>query len=100
MEKLLYLSLVTACLSFTVSEAKIFLPVRVRIKKKSSFLGELFCCGYCLGHWVAFSLVAIYQPRIFTSWWLLGYFLTALVIAWLSAFQYVLLCWLMERAGK
>jgi hypothetical protein len=48
MEEILHLSLVTACLSFTLSEAKIFLPVRDWIKKKSSFLGELFCCGYCL----------------------------------------------------
>jgi hypothetical protein len=53
-----------------------------------------------LGHWVAFAFVAIYHPKLFDFWWLLDYFLTALVIAWLSAFQYVLLCWLMEKAGK
>jgi hypothetical protein len=100
MEKVLYLSLVTACISFTISEAKIFLPVRDWIKKRSSLLGELFCCGYCLGHWVAFACVAIYQPKLFEFWWLLDCFLTALVIAWLSGFQYVLLCWLMEKAGK
>jgi hypothetical protein len=41
MEALLYLSLVTACISFTISQTKMFLPVRDRIKKQGSFLGEL-----------------------------------------------------------
>lgn len=100
MEEVFCLSLVRACISFTLSEAKIFLPVRDWIKKKISCLGELFCCGYCLGHWVAFAFVTIYRPKLFGHWWLLDYFLTALVIAWLSAFQYILLCWLMEKAGK
>jgi hypothetical protein len=31
---------------------------------------------------------------------LLDYGLTALVIAWLAAFQWAALCWLMERAAK
>jgi hypothetical protein len=99
-EKVIYLSFITASISFTLSERKIFLHFRDWIKKRNSFLGELFCCGYCLGHWVAFSLVAIYRPRFFDSWWLLDYFLTALVIAWLSAFQWVAMCWFMEKVGK
>ena len=49
---------------------------------------------------VAFALTAIYRPRLFVFWWPLDYFLTALVIAWLSAFQWVAMCWLMERAGR
>jgi hypothetical protein len=49
---------------------------------------------------VAFVLVAIYRAKLFQLWWLLDYFLTALVIAWLSAFQGILLCWLMDKAGK
>jgi hypothetical protein len=31
---------------------------------------------------------------------LLDYFLTALVIIWLAAFQCAGLCWLMEKSGK
>ncbi len=58
------------------------------------------CCGSCLGHWVALGLVAIYRPRLFESGWLLDYVLTALVIAWLAAFQWAALCWLMDHAGK
>jgi hypothetical protein len=100
LEKIIYLSLATACISFTVSESKLFKPLRDRTKRKIPRLGELLSCGYCLGHWVAFALVAIYRPRLFDAWWLLDFFLTALVIAWLSAFQWVLMCWLMEKAGK
>lgn len=76
------------------------MPVREWVKRRSSYLGELLSCTYCFGHWVAFGLVALFQPKLFESWWLLDYFLTALVIAWLGAFQGILLCWLMEKAGK
>ena len=94
------LSLVTASVSFTVSEARLFKPLREWIKNRSSLAGELVACGYCLGHWIAFGLVAIYRPRLFQSWWLLDYFLTALVIAWIAGIQWALMCWFMEKAGK
>jgi hypothetical protein len=100
MEKLIYLSFVTASISFTVTETKIFMPIKEWAKHKKAFLGELLSCGYCFGHWVAFALVAVYQPKLFKLWWPLDFFLTALVITWLSAFQWVLMCWLMEKAGK
>lgn len=96
----LSLSLATASISFTVTETKLFLAVRERVKRRNSFFGELISCGYCFGHWVAFSLVAIYRPRLFHGWWLLDYFLTALVIAWLAGFQWALMCWLTGKAGK
>jgi hypothetical protein len=97
---LFYLSLATASISFTISETKLFKPFREWMKLKSRFAGELFSCGYCLGHWVAFAFVALYRPGIFKFWWPLDYFLTALVIAWLAAFQWIVLCLLMEKAGK
>jgi len=100
MEKVFYLSLVAASLSFTVTETKLFRPLREWAKGKNPFLGELLSCGYCFGHWIAFALVAIYQPRLFHSWWLLDYFCTAIVIAWLSAFMWALMCWQMEKVGK
>lgn len=100
MPEIVYLSFVCAAVSFTVSEAKLFAFWREWIKKKNHFLGELFCCGYCLGHWIAFGLVAIYQPRLFIAWWLLDYFLTALAIAWLAGAQWAVMCWLMEKAKK
>lgn len=100
MKQVILLSFVTASISFTVAETTLFLSLREWAKRKNSFLGELLSCGYCFGHWVAFAVVAIYQPRLFDLWWLLDYFLTALVIAWLSTFQWTLMCWLMEKVGK
>jgi len=100
MEKVILLSLVVASISFTVSKSKLFMPLRECAKKKMAYLGEFLSCGYCLGHWVSFGLVAIYQPKLFNFWWLLDYFLTALVIAWLSASQWIVMCWLMEKAKK
>ena len=100
MTEALYLSLVTAALSFTVSETRLFKPWRDWLEGRSRFLGELFACGYCLGHWIALGLVAIYRPRLFEAWWPLDYLLTAIAIAWLAAFQWALLCWWMDKAGK
>ncbi|KAB2832103.1 MAG: hypothetical protein F9K48_11105 [Candidatus Brocadia sp.] len=97
---IIYLSFITASVSFTVTETKIFKPMREWVKKRVAFLGELLSCGYCFSYWVAFIMVAIYRPGLFESWWLLDYFLTALVIAWFAAFQWVVMCWLMEKTGK
>ncbi len=73
-EIFLYLSIVTASISFTATEAKIVKALREWIKSKNGILGELVSCGYCFGHWIAFALVAIYQPKLFELWWLLDYF--------------------------
>jgi len=100
MISVIYLSLVTASISFTVTETKLFVPLREWIRKNSSSLGELFTCGYCFGHWIAFALVVLYRPRLFDFWWLLDYFLTALIIAWLAGFQWILMCWMIEKVGK
>jgi len=100
MKIVIYLSFVTASISFTVTETKVFEPLREWMKKRSRFLGNLLSCGYCLGHWIAFALVAVYKPKLFESWWLPDYFLTALVIAWFGGLQWALMCRLMEKAGK
>jgi len=100
MKTVLYLSFVSASVSFTITEAKLFKPLREYLKEKNNFLGDLFCCGYCLGHWVSFLLVAVYKPLLFTAWWPLDYFLTAIVIAWFAGIQWALMCWLMDKAGK
>jgi hypothetical protein len=96
----LNLSIVTASISFAVSETKLFRPLREWMRGRSEFFGDLLSCGYCLGHWVAFALVVICRPRLFEVWWPLDYVLTALVIAWLSAFQWVLMSLLMAKAEK
>jgi hypothetical protein len=100
MNEVFLLSLLTASISFTVTETKVFQFLREWTKAKNAWAGDLISCGYCLGLWVAFALVVVYQPRLFHAWWLLDYFFTALVIAWLSAFQWILICWLMKKTEK
>lgn len=96
----LVLALVTASIAFTVTESKVLKPLREWAERLNEKFGELLSCGYCLGHWISFALVAIYRPRLFDFWMPLDYFLTALVIAWISAFLWILMCIMMEEAGK
>jgi hypothetical protein len=99
-ELVIWLSILTASVSFTVTETKLFSPLRVWITRQSNFLGHLINCGYCTGHWIAFILVAAYQPRLFHIHGLTDYFFTALVIAWLGGVQWAIMCWLMKITGK
>jgi hypothetical protein len=94
------LSMVTASVSFTVTEMKLCKPMREWAVKVSPFLGELLSCGYCLGHWVALILVALYQPRVLQSWWVLDFFVTVLIVAWMAGLQWIVMCMLFARAGK
>jgi hypothetical protein len=100
MKLVILLSFVSASISFTIAESKLFKPLREWLKLKSHFLGSLFSCGYCFGHWVAFILVIIYHPRLFQFWWLADYFLTTLVIAWLAGIQWIWMCLWMKKAEK
>ena len=100
MEQVVWLSLATAAVAFTISETTIFSGAREWLKGRNAWLGKLVSCGYCVGHWIAFGPIAIYRQRLFEAWWLLDYFLTALVVAWLAAFQWAVLCRLMEKASK
>jgi len=92
------LSITTASISFTVTETQIFKPLRDSIK--NPFFNKLFSCGYCFSHWIAFILVIIYQPKLFHFFWILDYFLTVLVIAWLASIQWLLMCWIMDKLEK
>ena len=94
-QPVLLLSLVTASISYTATETKLFKPLRERVRGES-LLGRLLSCG----HWVALAVVVIQRPRRFDAWWLLGSFLTTLAIAWLGGVQWVLMCLLMDKAGK
>jgi hypothetical protein len=100
MDQVFWLSVITASIAFTLTETKLFLPLREWTLKKSRFLGKLIHCGYCSAHWIAFALVAIYRPRLLESLPLLDYFLTALAIAWLASIQWILMCILMKKGDK
>ena len=100
MDEMILLSFVTASIAFTVSETKLARPLRERVKAINPFLGEMLSCGYCFGHWVALALVAVYRPRLFHAWLPLDYLLTALIITWLGAVQWIVMCWLINKTGK
>lgn len=92
--------MVTASISFTVTESKLFESFRSFVKRKNNFLGELVSCGYCLGHWIAFSIVILYNFNIFNNDLFIDYFFTGLIIAWLSAIQWLIMVVLMNKVGK
>jgi len=97
----LLLSAATASVAFTISETILFRSFREFVKARSAWLGKLFSCGYCLGHWVALGLVAAYRPRLFFSSYVgLDYALTVLLVAWVAAFQWILLAILFKAGGK
>ncbi len=68
MEQVVWLSLVTAPVAFTFCETTVLAGLQDSVNGRSVWLRKLPCCGYCLGHWVAFGLVAIYRPRLFAEW--------------------------------
>ena len=100
MRSLFLFSFVNASISFTFAESRLFRGLRAWLKARSLFLGELVECGYCVGHWSAMLLTAIYRLRVFQFWWPLDFLVTVLALAWLSAFQWIALCWLMKLTGK
>ena len=53
---LVMLGLATATVSVTISQSKLFAPVRDKVSAGRPWLGELVSCPYCLGHWVAWCL--------------------------------------------
>lgn len=98
--ELILLSIVNASISFTITESVLFQPLRQYLKTKTIWLSKLVSCGYCLGHWTALGLVSIYQFNLFHSNILIDYFCTILVISWLSAVQWLLMCYLMKLTDK
>lgn len=95
MVKIAVLSMVTAMLSFTISEMAVFSGIRLKIMALHPFLGEMVQCGFCLGCWIALFLVLLTRIPLYDS-----YLLAAAVVAWLSGFQWGLMCLLFERTGK
>jgi len=100
-EQLILLSIVSASISFTITESFLFHSLREWMKTKNYYLGKLFSCGYCFSHWISFLLVFIYSFRILTSDIILvDYFFTALIISWLSSCQWILMCYFMDKVNK
>jgi hypothetical protein len=83
-----FLSLAVSTLSMTITKAKVSKPTRDAIAKRSTWLGELVNCPYCMSHWLAFGIVAIYRPVVVDSGlYVLDIFVSALVIIALASFS-------------
>lgn len=89
-----------ASMSFAVTESRLFLPMREWARRKNTFAGRLFSCGYCFGHWAALAVVGIYRPALLDAWRPVDLILTVFIIAWLAGFQWAFMCLLMEKAGR
>lgn len=100
MREALLLSLIVACVSFTVSEAVIFSGLRAALKKRNQRAGKLLSCGYCLSHWVAAVIVAFCRPQMFSEYGLWGYGMSWLAITWLAAWQWALLASVLKYLDK
>jgi len=101
MNDIILLSMVCATVAFTITESKLFETFRNYMELIDDMVGKLFHCGYCLSHWISFLLVIIYKPLLFNSgYYLLDYFMTSLVITWLSAWQWLGFSYLISKSGK
>jgi hypothetical protein len=100
MRQALLLSLVTACVSFTLSEAVIFASMRAAAHRAKPWAGKLISCGYCTGHWVAATLTGFCRPQLFPEQGPAGYVLTWLAITWLAGAQWAAMCWLVSKAEE
>ena len=60
--KVVVLSFVVSPICLTITKTKVFEPFREYIKARSTWLGKLFSCPYCFGHWTSFAVVAVFRP--------------------------------------
>lgn len=56
------LALGIAPAAMTLTMAPVFRDLRVFIARRSSFLGGLFGCPYCMSHWLALFGVLFFRP--------------------------------------
>jgi hypothetical protein len=81
----LMLALATSAISISFTQGSLFEALRKWIATKSTLLGELARCFFCLSHWVAFAGVAIYRPRPVQVWLPADLVVSAFIIVALAA---------------
>src|SRR5215204_2428310 len=85
------LSMVVACISWTVTQEEIFREWREICNDKSKTCGTIlqrkffyvFTCEYCFSHWVTLVLVALTGFRLLIDDWR-GYILAFFLIPWIA----------------
>lgn len=99
-------ALVTMGLSHTIARERIGEPVRRWLGGKTTWLGYLVCCPYCLSHWIAMVLVPLtgtYPIDVVVRWgWAtaaLRWLLASVLVAVLAAFLRVIFYFVDETQG-
>ena len=88
---LVILSMVVACISWTVTQEEIFREWREVCKDKSKTCGSIlqrkffyvFTCEYCFSHWVTLALLALTDYRLLIDDWR-GYILAFFLLPWIA----------------
>ncbi len=81
------LALAASSISITLTQTELFVPLQKLADKCGHMIGYLFKCFYCMKHWVAIAGVAVYQPRIIVSQYIvIDYIVSIFFIVTLSSF--------------
>lgn len=98
---LFLVSIVSAFVSFTITETHLFASIRKRADKIAYTLGTLFSCGFCFGTWTSAGLVALTHVRAFPGTHpAIDFVLTSFLVAWISGLHWIIACLLWKAAGK
>lgn len=88
---LLILSVVVACIAWTVTQEEIFEEWREAAKRRSEGKGNIlvrkffyvWTCEYCFSHWVTIVVLVITRfTLLFPDW--RGYFISFFVLPWIA----------------
>ena len=90
--QIFFLSLVVASVSVTITKTKIFKGWREFLDKKNPWLGSLFKCPYCLGHWVSWFFYSFYRNTVVDGFGFLDYIVSSFVLIALASLWSGLLC--------
>jgi len=88
---LVILSMVVACISWTVTQEEIFREWRDRFEEKSKTGSTLlqrkffyvFTCEYCFSHWVTILVLILSQFKLLIDDWR-GYIIAFFALAWVA----------------
>lgn len=100
--KFLFISIVTAEISYLITHSEIMASFQIWINKTEKLPMKLYIlltCGYCLGHWIAIPLVFLYKLRVIRYWLPLDLILTVFAVAFVSGMLYFLMVYLMEKTN-
>jgi hypothetical protein len=83
-EMLIWLSIASGAISYTITKTPVFEWLR-DFFNPDTLIGYLMQCPYCMGHWVSFFLIGVYQPMPFTGTYL-DFLACAFAVAMLQTF--------------